>query len=174
MDKATILKFKSYSLKAIGEHYGFHFDKVGDKWRALCLFHNDTGTPNLFVYPDDSFFCFACKRGGPKSSFIAAAEHVNAAVIEKMWGNSDPLDEVVAVNLTQRAANFKPHFQLFLAKLTYGHLGTGQLSMADLKYYDDIIARSKSLTMEQYADLVNQLTLKYGGHNGHTHDAGSV
>jgi hypothetical protein len=175
MDRETILKFKSYSLRAIGEHYGFRFDKVGDKWRALCLFHRDTSTPNLFVYPDDSFFCFACKRGGPKSAFIAAAEHVNRSLIEKMWGNTDPLEDVVAMNLTPRSVNFKPQLQLFIAKFYYTRrqLIPG-LNLDLLKHYDELLSRSKTLSMEEYAAIVKDISDRFGGTNGNINDAGSV
>ena len=66
MDKATVMKYKCMSTREIGERHGFHFERLGDKWRGLCLFHNDQGTPNMFVYPDDSFFCFACVDGSTK------------------------------------------------------------------------------------------------------------
>lgn len=45
--------------------YNYKVEKVGDKYRICCPFHNDTNTPNLFIYPKtESFYCFACGEGG--------------------------------------------------------------------------------------------------------------
>jgi len=44
---------------------------IGELYRCFCPFHNDTGTPNLYIYPDtNSFYCYACNVGGSPVDFI--------------------------------------------------------------------------------------------------------
>ena len=170
------MKYKCMSTREIGERHGFHFERLGDKWRGLCLFHNDQGTPNMFVYPDDSFFCFACKAGGPKSLFVARVLRVSKKLIDKIWTDSDPIEEVMALQLSGKQVNFKPHLQLFLAKFSRAMLGRSKtFDWTELKKYDDFMHGTKAITSEQYAGVVEELTTKYGGIiNGKLDDAGAV
>lgn len=44
------------------KEYGMELKPLGsDKYITYCKWHNDTGTPNLVVYPEtNSAYCFAC------------------------------------------------------------------------------------------------------------------
>jgi len=167
MDKSEILKYKAMSTLEIGSRHGFEFQRLGDKWRGLCLFHNDQGTPNLFVYPDDSFFCYACRLGGPKSMFVAKVLRVSKKLIDKIWADSEPIEEVMALNLSGKQVNFKPHMQLFLAKFSRAMLERSkEFSWTELKTYDDMLHSNKVVTPDQYSGVVEELTKKFGGING--------
>jgi DNA primase len=45
--------------------------KVGATiWQGKCPFHDDQGHPNCTIYPQtNSFFCFACNKGGDVITF---------------------------------------------------------------------------------------------------------
>lgn len=44
--------------------------KKGDKWVAHCPLHEGDRTPSFTVYPDLSFFCFGCRKGGDAVNFL--------------------------------------------------------------------------------------------------------
>lgn len=170
MDKDAIKKMKSLPLRTIGDMYGFRFEKVGDKYRALCRFHNDTGTPNLFVYPDDSFFCFACRRGGGKEAFVAYAEHMDKKAVEKLWSADTPIEEAVAVNLQQTPVNYKPQALLYVSKFFYNLCATAKpfttVAIDCVREYDARLAGRKFVSLEDYSAMVADINVKLGGRHG--------
>lgn len=167
MDKAKVKSLKSLPLRDIGERYGFRFERVGDKLRSLCHFHNDAGTPNLFVYPDDSFFCFACRRGGTKSAFVAYAERVDRKVIEQLWNEDTPPDQLIFSNLKVREADYKPQLQLYLSKCFYDAQAKGlSITLEDMRDLDMRVSSRKFITLEEYSDVVEKLMKKLGGQHG--------
>lgn len=167
MDKEVIKKLQALPLRAIGERYGFRFERVGDKLRALCHFHNDTGTPNLFVYPDDSFFCFACRRGGGKAAFIAYAEHVDRKAIEKIWNDATPPDELILTNLQPREADYKPQLLLYLSKFFYElRKRNPKAPLACMQDFDTRVSRRPFIHLAEYSAIVDDLKRKLGGTNG--------
>jgi len=50
--------------------------KVGGRWTALCPFHNED-TPSFVIYPDNSWWCFGCNKGGDSINFIQELRSCN-------------------------------------------------------------------------------------------------
>jgi len=46
---------------------------MGSLFRCLCPLHAER-TPSFTIYPDDSFFCFGCARGGNAAKFVQLKE----------------------------------------------------------------------------------------------------
>lgn len=42
----------------------------GERWLAHCPFHEGDRTPSFTVYPNDSYFCFACRAWGDSVKFL--------------------------------------------------------------------------------------------------------
>lgn len=120
MDKERIKRMKDRGLLEIAQSYGFNFSEVGGKLRGLCLFHGDTGTPNLFIYPDgDTWYCFACKRGHSKSQFVAYAEKVPRKLVDSIWEKGTEMTEVMDLKLKPRVVNYRDSLLLLLATFCY-------------------------------------------------------
>lgn len=62
--------------------FGVDLQAAGRTWKGLCPFHIED-TPSFVVYPNASFYCFGCHRGGTYGQF------------RKYCGDDD--DAVVAV-----------------------------------------------------------------------------
>jgi DNA primase len=59
------------SLTAIYESLtGNRLRRSGDKMTGLCPFHNDSRSGNFFIYPDNTYHCFACEQDGDLISFV--------------------------------------------------------------------------------------------------------
>lgn len=59
------------------ESYGIELKKSGAVYIGFCPFHDDVNTPNLTVYPKtQSFYCFACGKGGDAIRFISLIENI--------------------------------------------------------------------------------------------------
>ena len=43
---------------------------VGGNQVHFCPFHDDKKTPNLHIYPDGRYYCFACKESGDVIDFF--------------------------------------------------------------------------------------------------------
>lgn len=52
--------------KPILELYPYPLKKIGrNMWRSKCIFHEDTGSPNLTIYAEtNTYHCFACGANG--------------------------------------------------------------------------------------------------------------
>lgn len=48
---------------------GISLSPVGDKWRSICPFHNETNE-SFYVYSDGSYYCFGCKAHGTYKSIL--------------------------------------------------------------------------------------------------------
>ena len=106
LDLKKIESLKQIPLYDIARSYGLKLSKAGDKWRTLCPFHNEQGTPSLFFYPNDSFYCFggSCHKGGNKAKFISLMENVNINLVHKAW-NLDTSGDTPVLSLTFKSKN---------------------------------------------------------------------
>lgn len=58
-------------------HYGIELREVGRTLVGRCPFHEDTGRPNLTVYPaTNSYYCFRCAVGGDAIDFVRRKQKV--------------------------------------------------------------------------------------------------
>jgi len=68
------------------QNYGVDLVKNGELYLGLCPFHNDRNTPNMYVYPKtDSFYCYACLKGGDIIQFMALIEHKDRSEIQAKY-----------------------------------------------------------------------------------------
>jgi len=52
--------------------------KCGNTLRGFCPFHHDTHKPNFHIYPKtNSWYCFACGKGGDNISFYMALKGID-------------------------------------------------------------------------------------------------
>jgi DNA primase len=71
------------TLMEVLQQYNMDLKKEGALFRIFCPFHDDTGKPNLTVYPDtDSWYCFACNVGGDASKFVSLIEGISYSQAE--------------------------------------------------------------------------------------------
>jgi len=161
MDKLKIKQYKNMSLLDIAEIYHFDLEPIGDKHRGLCLFHNDQGTPNFFAYADDSFFCYACRRGGDKAQFIAEAEHISRRSIIDLWEGTTKLSDLLSIKLKTRKTNYLNNFKILLANVYHKH--NKKLSLHFLAKYDTLLSTQSFMTHEQYSSMVKSLVKDIGG-----------
>lgn len=70
MTDTEAIKYNN-SLPALYEEItGNRLKRSGGKLSGLCPFHNDSRTGNFFIYPDNTFHCFACNENGDIIAFI--------------------------------------------------------------------------------------------------------
>ena len=50
--------------------------KTGKAYTACCPIHNDK-TPSFHIYPDNSWYCFGCNRGGDVIDFVRVLENID-------------------------------------------------------------------------------------------------
>ena len=158
MDKERVKRYKDWGLLAIAQDYGFSFSPVGGKLRGLCLFHGDTKTPNLFIYPDDTFFCFGCNRGFSKSQFVAYNERVPRIAIEALWEKSTDLGELLEIRLQQRKVNYRDALLLLIAKFCYNNRSRDSLLyIKKMQELDRVISAKEYIDLAAYTQLVKQI-----------------
>jgi hypothetical protein len=149
MDLNKIKRYRGWDLLPIAESYGFEFQPVGGKLRGLCKFHGDTGNPNLFIYPDDNtWFCFACRRGHTKSQFVAYAEKVPRKVIDGIWDRDTDIRELLDVRLKQRVINYRESLLLLLSKFCYDNR-----SRNTLPYTKRLAELDREISAKPFIDL---------------------
>jgi len=57
--------------------YNVELQQIGDIYRGYCPLHSDTAVPNFTVFTQtDSFFCFACGKGGKAVDFVRYIENI--------------------------------------------------------------------------------------------------
>lgn len=158
MDKEQVKKFKNMPLLSIAQHYGFRFSPVGGKLRGLCLFHGDVKTPNLFLYPDDTFFCYGCKRGWSKSQFVAYAEKVQRRVIDELWERSTPLPELMSMKLQAPKINYRNQLLLLLANFVYNKRQVDPSFTIDKIAAIDAMLESRTfIDLDTYTEVVQKI-----------------
>ena len=158
MDIERVKKYKNWALLDIAQDYGFTFNSVGGKLRGLCLFHGDTKNPNLFIYPDDTFFCFACKRGWSKSQFVAYAEKVPRKQVDNLWEKSTCLVELLDVKFKQSPTNYREALLLLLAKFWYDNKGRNTyLNTKKLQEIDALIYSHDFIDFKLYSQLIKSI-----------------
>lgn len=58
--------------------YDLKLQQQGGVYVCFCPFHEDTTRANLTVYPEtDSYFCYACKKGGDAADFLSSIENIS-------------------------------------------------------------------------------------------------
>jgi DNA primase len=87
-----------YSILDLLRKYDIDFSKIGDyTYRAFCPFHNDSNKPNLTIYEKtNSFYCFACHKGGGLVEFVSAYENIPKEIaLKKLFDdiNYDIIEE---------------------------------------------------------------------------------
>jgi hypothetical protein len=158
MDIARVKKYRNWGLLDIAQDYGFTFNTVGGKLRGLCLFHGDKGSPNMFIYPDDTFFCFACKRGWSKSQFVAFAEKVPRKTVETLWEKSTCIVELLDMKLKKPATNYRDALLLLLAKFWYNNKGRNTYPYTQkLKDIDAEISSKDFIDFAMYSRLIKEI-----------------
>jgi DNA primase len=69
---------RAYPMTRVASWYRLGLRPVGRALVGLCPFHDDRHRPNFHLYPDtDSWYCYACDRGGDVIDFVCAIEHVD-------------------------------------------------------------------------------------------------
>lgn len=78
---------------------GLNYKQDGSLFRVLCPFHHDASTPNLTIYSDDSWYCFACRANGKDGyAFVARLRGVSRRqVVEEIDGPISPTDELMTM-----------------------------------------------------------------------------
>jgi DNA primase len=72
------------NIETIVESYGIELKQQGKLLIGFCPFHSDMHNPNLTVYPrTNSWFCYACNKGGDVLQFISLMENVERSEIKK-------------------------------------------------------------------------------------------
>lgn len=51
----------------------------GEKWKARCPFHKGDREPSLYVYPNDTYYCFGCHVWGDAVKFLVEYKRWTAA-----------------------------------------------------------------------------------------------
>lgn len=72
------------------KEYGMELKPLGsDKFITYCKWHNDTGTPNLVVYPEtNSAYCFACCKCVTPVDVIMHFENVDyTEAMKRLYGS---------------------------------------------------------------------------------------
>jgi DNA primase len=87
---------KRKSILDIIAEYDIELRNEGEVIRAYCPFHNDTGRPNLTIYPEtDSFYCFACKESGNSIAFVSKMDGISYSdAKKKLAGEKIELEEL--------------------------------------------------------------------------------
>lgn len=58
--------------------YPWELKRAGDLLRGFCPFHEDTKTPNFYIYPKtNSWFCFAGCGGGDSINFYMRLRNID-------------------------------------------------------------------------------------------------
>src|SRR5947207_12959764 len=74
--------------------YGVELRRQGRAMVGRCIFHPDTGRPNLHIYADsESWRCYRCGIGGDVLAFVMHAENIGfrGAVDRLTGGNQGPV-----------------------------------------------------------------------------------
>jgi hypothetical protein len=131
--------------------FGVDLQAHGRTWKGLCPFHIED-TPSFVVYPNASFYCFGCQRGGSYAQF------------RKYCGDDD--DAFVAV--CQEPDNIKEKSLFDLIKLKVQLDAELFLLLEDVPYkvkrkawerFDEIWLDVSFLESEQDSDLIDVLLL---------------
>jgi hypothetical protein len=64
---------KEYPITSL---YVGELKKKGNLLTGCCPFHGEA-SPSFFVYPNNSFFCFGCGKGGTVIDFVMLSENVD-------------------------------------------------------------------------------------------------
>ncbi len=153
-----INKFKTMPIHDVALEYGFKLRKIGDKYRALCRFHDDRRNPNLFFYPhNDSFYCFSCHKGGSKEYFISLLENIDLDKVRRIWdGDRNVSQEALKLDMSPKIKNYRDLLQLISAQLYYIWAG-GKKSASIMVSFDEFLYHHKFVSKEEYLRLVNTL-----------------
>lgn len=83
-------KMMKPSIMQVLDDYNLDYKYVGNNVFTYCLWHPDSGTPNLCIYPDTgSYYCFACKCSGTVENLIAKLENKSYYEVCKMLYGSN-------------------------------------------------------------------------------------
>lgn len=67
------------TLKEVLEAEEIKLFSSGEKWKARCPFHKGDRVPSFVVYPNDTYYCFACHVWGDAVKFLVEYKHLTAA-----------------------------------------------------------------------------------------------
>ena len=78
----------SHPIAGVVAGYGIALRPAGKALVGRCPFHEDTGRPNLHVYPTTgSYFCFRCGKGGDAIDFVMRRERLGfLAACDRLQG----------------------------------------------------------------------------------------
>ena len=62
-------EIKNINIVLLFESNGIGVQKVGSRHKCLCPFHSEK-TPSMVLYPNNTFYCFGCLRGGDAVTFL--------------------------------------------------------------------------------------------------------
>jgi DNA primase len=85
MDIKTIILQKIDLPDFIQEYTGIDLINNGNTWRSKCPIHGGENENSFTIFPNNTYYCFACNSCGNVINFIADYEHISYhASIEKL------------------------------------------------------------------------------------------
>lgn len=110
------------------KEYGIDVKKEGSVLRAFCPFHNDSGKPNLTLYPEtNSWYCFANCGGGDVVQFISRIENISREAAKFKITNvnvdlEDLQQKLDGLEVTQNNLTFNDQLSITVSNLFKDYL----------------------------------------------------
>lgn len=143
----------TFSILDILSKYGIEYFKIGENiYRSYCPFHHDTSKPNLTIYPHtNSFYCFACGKGGSVIDFISAYNNISKEDALKLILNEISLDEIER-NLKAEKSELVP-YNLSLLEIISEKMKKNEIEVEKFKEVVDKIWQ-KAITFNEMKKII--------------------
>ena len=76
MVESLIDQAKQIPASTIAERYGLELKKRGERYWTCCPLHTEKH-PSLCFYPDGSWYCFSCLKGGDSVALLASMKNIS-------------------------------------------------------------------------------------------------
>lgn len=139
--------------------YGIKLTKVGNLYRGLCPFHEES-TPSFTVYPEtNSFYCFGCKKTGDWRIFL---KYMDPSLLDNFKLNILSLETTLS-NIS-RVKNYKSYVMLISSKIFYKLFGLFDKNVVYymMRDFDEYVSKKEVITLSEANKLINLLK-KQGG-----------